>query len=144
MKKWIIRILLIVLIGIQFIPVDRTNKPTDESKTLVAMTSAPEEVAEILETACYNCHSHNTQWPWYGYVAPVSWLLADHIDHAQGHLNMSDWAQYPADEAEHKLEEVYEEVEEGEMPLPGYVLMHGEADLSDEQKETLIAFFKSL
>ena len=78
-------VLIAVVIIIQFIPVDRSHPPARSE------IEAPPEVMEILRTACYDCHSYETDWPWYGYVAPVSWLLARHVKKGRADLNFSEW-----------------------------------------------------
>ena len=130
MKKWL-RLLLIVVIGIQIYPVDRSNPPVQSD------FSGPEEVKAMLKVACYDCHSNETQWPWYSYVAPVSWFVAHHVEEGRAEFNLSAW---DAIDEMHQMkirEEMWEEVEEGEMPLPPYVLLHSEAILSEEQKKAL-------
>ena len=100
--------------------------------------------ARIIKDACYDCHSHETKYPWYASVAPVSWWIGHYIEEARGHLNFSTWAAYDAEKKAHKAEECAEEVEKGLMPLKPYAKMHSEARLSDEQRERLISWFKSV
>lgn len=102
------------------------------------------EVTKLLEETCLNCHSNQIDYPWYSEVAPISWWIADHIEEGREHLNLSEWAQYSNAKKEHKAEESWEEVEEKEMPLESYTYMHSEADLTAEQREILIEYFKKL
>lgn len=134
--------ILIILVVIQFIPIDRENPPVDISKDLFAHVEAPEEVKSIIIGACYDCHSYETSLPWYTYLAPVSWWLKNHIDEGREHLNFSVWGDYDQKKQVHKLEESYEEVEEQHMPLKSYAWMHETAELSDEQRAALIEWFK--
>lgn len=144
MKKKILLVLLAAFIVMQFFRIDTTN-PTFEAKNdFIAMTNPPEEVTQILRAACYDCHSHETKYPWYSQVAPISWWVKHHIDEGKEHLNFSEWGTYSEKKADHKLEECAEEVEEGEMPLESYTWVHGEAKLSSDQKETLEEFFNGL
>jgi len=121
--------LLAILVGIQFVPVDRSNPPVTQEIV------APQAVKDILKRACYDCHSNETQWPWYGHVAPVSLLLANHVEEGREHLNFSEWDQVK--DPRHAIEECWEEVEEGEMPLKSYLLLHRSAELSAEDLATL-------
>jgi len=130
--------LLVILVILQFFQIDKTNPESDPAKDLIAMTSPSEDVKLILEKACYDCHSNQTEYPWYTSVAPVSWWIKDHIDHGKGHLNFSEWGDYSVKKQDHKLEELIEEVEEGEMPLDSYTWVHGDARLSDAQKKSLM------
>ena len=87
----------------------------------------------ILKTNCYDCHSNHTVYPWYAEIAPVSFWLADHVKDGKKHFNVSDWESYSAKRKDHKLEELFEEVERGEMPLDSYTWIHGNIS-EDEQK----------
>jgi hypothetical protein len=118
--KSLIAIILILII-IQFIPVDRSNPPVE------ADVPASLQVHNILRRACYDCHSNETVWPWYGKVAPVSWLLAKDVREGRAELNFSTWNQYSGKKQVHKLKEVIKEIEEAEMPPFSYVALHNNA-----------------
>lgn len=135
--KWLLVTLAVIVLGLQLVPVDRSNPPVDPTRTLQANAQVPGEVESILKRACFDCHSQETRWPWYAYVAPFSWVVADDVHHAQSHINFSQWAQYDRKEADDRLEEMCEEVESGGMPLTSYRWMHSEARLSAEEVETL-------
>ncbi|MDC8006351.1 heme-binding domain-containing protein [Aureisphaera galaxeae] len=134
--KWILRIALLALIVIQFIRPEKNNGGYDSLSAFEAETKPSTQVVEILKTNCYDCHSDQTQYPWYAEIAPVSYWLDDHIRHGKGDFNMSDWESYSVKKKDHKLEEVIEEVKEGHMPLDSYTWIHG--DLSEEDKKALL------
>jgi len=142
--KKVLKVVLIVLVvaflAAQFVRIDRTNPPVDPAHTI----KAPADVQAILDRSCADCHSNNTRWPWYTNVAPVSWWIADHIKEGRRELNLSEFATYSPKKAKHKLEEICEQVEKGEMPLTGYVPLHPEAKLSDADKSRLCEWSKSL
>ncbi len=138
---WILLGLIIIFAGIQFIPVDRSAEEVDQMVEFATIEQPPSELATLLKDACYDCHSYETTYPWYAKVAPVSWMIQDHVTHGRGNLNFSIWGTYPKDKQAHKMEEVAEEVAEGEMPLKGYVAMHAEAQLTAQQKEMLENWF---
>ena len=138
--KKIAIILLIVLVGMQFYRPDKNISGGDYVAAFETETKPSPEVKEILKTACYDCHSANTKYPWYNNIAPVSYWLADHIEDGREHLDFSDWENYDAKKKDHKLEEVIEEVKEGEMPLNEYTWTHAEADLSQEQISALLSW----
>lgn len=147
MKKSVRRVLvalLAVLIVMQFIQPDKTNPESPAEADFLAVHNVDGEVGGLIKRACYDCHSNNTRWPWYTSVAPFSYIIADHVEEGREHLNFSEWTSYSADKADHKLEECAEEVEHGEMPLSGYVALHSEADLSNEELEMLVDYFESL
>ncbi|NIM01898.1 MAG: hypothetical protein GTN89_13935, partial [Acidobacteria bacterium] len=82
-------------------------------------------------------HSHETGWPWYAYVAPVSWWLSHHVHDGREDLNFSQWPVLDFEKLEHNFREIDEQIAEDEMPLRSYVLLHPGARLSDQEKETL-------
>ncbi len=129
---------LALLLVIQLIPVKRENPPVGTPIV------TPQHIDAILRRACFDCHSHETRWPWYAWVAPMSWLVARDVNHGREHLNFSMWNVYSAKKKREKLEEVWEEVAEGNMPLPIYVVMHPEAALSDDDKTALYTWLRSI
>lgn len=90
------------------------------------------ETEQLWNQACAACHSNETVYPWYAYIAPVGWLVAHDTHEGRGELNISE-------DSRVEWDEMIEVIEEGEMPLPIYITMHPEANLSDAQQETLIA-----
>ena len=132
MKK-ILKVLLLALVPafliIQLVPVDRTNPP------VVSDLDASIEVKSILKRSCYDCHSNETRWPWYSYVAPVSWLVSHDVKEGREELNFSEWGRYASD-AEMK-EEIVEEIIEGEMPLPIYLVTHSNGSVTEQELEVL-------
>jgi hypothetical protein len=147
MSKWMKRIglaLLAILIVIQFFGISKENPPVIAEQEFMNITAPPADVAEMLKTACYDCHSHNTEYPWYSNIAPVSWWLANHIEHGREELNFSEWGTYDRDKAAHKAEESAEEVEEKHMPITPYLITHSGARLSDEQRKRLASWFMAL
>ncbi|MFT5860503.1 MAG: hypothetical protein ACI865_002616 [Flavobacteriaceae bacterium] len=136
---------LILIFGvIQFIRIDKANPKIEKAKDLISIYEPSVEIENILRTACYDCHSHETVYPWYSNIAPVSWWLKDHIDEGREHLNFSVWGDYSEQKANHKLHECAEEVEEGKMPLPSYLYTHGDAELTSDQQELLADWFESI
>ncbi len=98
----------------------------------------PAPVQEILRASCFDCHSNETSYPWYARVAPVSFLVAHDVNEGRGELNFSEWESFAAGRRQHKLQEINEVVlQEGEMPPWFYVMMHGEAKVTDEEKQVL-------
>lgn len=122
----------VILVALQFWPIDRSPPPAN------GPLEAPGEVMAVLETSCFDCHSSETRWPWYSRIAPVSIWLAHHVEEGRENLDLSNWAAYPPDRADHKLEELIEMVEEGEMPLPSYLIVHRNARLTPDQKDLLL------
>lgn len=138
--KTIFLLLFILLVIIQFINRPERIEAPITRNDIIENLQVNADVAGILKAACYDCHSDQPRYPWYASIAPVSWSISEHIEHGRDELNFSEWATYSARKRDHKLDEMVEEVEAGHMPLPGYVKMHKDADLSSEQIETLRAW----
>lgn len=133
-KRNILIALAVVLIIMQFFPIDKTNPPVNQAKDFLTTENAPVEVAQLFKTACYDCHSDETKYPWYTSVAPTSWFVKGHIDDARKHLNFSTWGDYDANQKAHKMEEIIEMVDGKEMPMLTYWMIHWDAKISVEQR----------
>lgn len=142
-KRYIVLLSLLgVFITIQFIGNTGTNPDFNPESDYFNHVSADSHVMEIVVSTCYDCHSNETDYPWYAKVAPVSWWIQNHIDDGRKHLNFSLWGTYTEKRKNHKAEELVEVLEEGIMPLDSYKILHHEARLTEDQIMTLIAFFK--
>lgn len=142
LKNKICVIVILTLGAMQFLRIDKTKLSVDPSKDFISVTNPPKEIKNILMRACYDCHSNQTVYPWYTNVAPVSWWIKHHIDEGKEHLNFSVWADYNTERKKHKLEECYEMVEDREMPLFSYTIVHTTSKLSGKDRDQLIDFFK--
>ncbi len=130
--------LAVLFIFVQVFRIDKTNPLTDDQSDFIIMTQPPQEIARLLKTGCYDCHSNESVYPWYSNIAPVSWILKSHVTEGRKHLNFSEWGSYPPGRRGHKLDASKEMLEKGEMPLKPYKFMHSDAKFSPEQKEELI------
>lgn len=129
---------------IQFIRISKVNPEIiTENDFLVSVNASP-EISSLIKTSCYDCHSNETTYPWYTNIAPVSWWIKHHINEGREELNFSEWSTFKEKRKNHKLEECVEMIEENEMPMSSYTLLHKNAALSEEQKQKLILFFQSL
>lgn len=145
MFKKILIGLLAILIIIQFIrPAKNNGTGVSANDISVVYAEMPQEVQILLTQKCYDCHSHSTNYPWYANVQPVAWWLADHVEEGKEHLNFSEFKSYNAEKAAHKLEEVIEEVAEGEMPLESYTLIHRNAKVTPDELNLLRNWVASL
>ncbi len=134
--KYIGAFLVVLLVIIQFIKPEKNNGGFEGIAAFKTETRPSEKVFSILKTHCFDCHSNQTKYPWYAEIAPISYWLADHVNHGKDDFNMSAWDNYSIKKKDHKLEELIEEIEEGEMPLNSYTWIHG--NLSKSDKELLI------
>jgi hypothetical protein len=137
-RRRILLIIIIILIGIQFIRPAK-NQSNDAWTSDISHTYAvPQNVSVILKKACNDCHSNNTRYPWYSQVQPVGWWLNNHIEEGKNELNFNEFAAYRVPRQYKKLDDAIREVKEGDMPLWSYTLIHTDARLTDEEKQTLI------
>ena len=143
MKKIIFWIVAVGL-GIQVIPVDRENKAINKKDNFVDMYKTPDHIKVILKNACYDCHSNETKYPNYAYIAPISWAVKDHINEGRKYLNFSEWGSYNNDLKKNAVEKTISNVHDLQMPLPSYIGYHPEANLTTKQREALQNYFKSL
>ncbi len=136
----------LVLIGIfavaQVFQPDR-QPPSPSASSIWDEPTLPTEVSAILSRACSDCHSNRTEWPWYSRISPISWLVAHDVDEGRGHFNFSQWSDYEPYRRYKILEEICEEVEEGEMPLAIYLPLHPEAKLDAEDLRTLCTWTRT-
>lgn len=134
MRRWVVwsgLALLVLVIAIQFVPVETTNPPVETD-----IPTSP-EVKAVLQRACYDCHSHETAWPWYSRVAPLSWRLARDVREGRAALNFSTWDQYSTQAQVKKLHESWVYETEGQMPPWFYLPVHRDARLSAEDRALL-------
>ena len=112
----------------------RTNPPVVNDLPATNMTA---HVAGLLHAACYDCHSHETKWPWYAHVAPMSWLIAQDVNEGRQHLNFSDWPPEP-ERAAKKFDRINEVLDYREMPPKKYTMLHPDARLTETQRQELL------
>ena len=129
---------------IQFIPIDKTNKPVDKSVNFIDVKKSPPKVVALLKNSCYDCHSNETVYPKYAYIAPFSWSVKDHINEGREHLNFSVWNTYNKELKEGMLRKSIQTLQDKSMPMPAYVVYHKEANLSDAERTVLIKYFEEI
>jgi len=137
--RYVLLALVVLLVAGQLIPY-----PPAENSPLGQEVPAPPEVRRILQNSCYDCHSTQTDWPWYSSVVPAKWFVRWHVNEGRAHLNLTAWSDYSPQRASRKLDEVVEMIQDGKMPLRSYLWMHGNAALSQADAERLIAWARDL
>jgi len=137
MKKKIIFILVVIVVLIQFYPMEKPTVTSDNSNDLISTTNVPKNISSLLKNACYDCHSNESTFPWYANIAPSKWLVYDHINKGREELNFSNWNTLSTDDKSGILDDISSIILEGEMPLKGYTLLHSEANLSESNRELI-------
>jgi len=142
MKK-IFRITLLIFIAafviIQFFQPEK-NRGEITTAHLFEQGLVDEKMKTLLKNACLDCHSNQTTYLWYHRIAPVSWIINNHITEGKAELNLSEWGNWEPLDQIGALDKMADEVKSGEMPLKPYVLMHPKAKLTEEQKEQFFAW----
>jgi len=136
--------LVIGFVGIQFIPTNLNQSNIVPKEDIIDFHKPPDRITSILKISCYDCHSNNTNYPWYNKLQPISWLLEKHIDDAKEELNFSEFKTYSKRKQKSKLKSIVSQIEDNEMPIKGYVLMHKNAKLSEKDKTILINWIEKL
>lgn len=136
------RVVIISIIALfiimQLIPVNQINPPVVQKAVL------PTEVQSILQESCFDCHSNETEWPWYSRIAPGSFLITHDVVEGRKHLNFSDFSGMDAFDSSDVADEILEVLEEGSMPLPPYLILHPNASLSDSETQILMQWAETL
>lgn len=144
MAKKIIFWILVGFALIQFFPIDRANKPVDSATNFVDARKTPEKIGTLLKNACYDCHSNETVYPKYAFIAPVSWSVKSHVNEGREHLNFSTWENYNKDLKENMITKSIQTIQSKAMPMPGYIVYHKEANLSEAERALLIQYFEEM
>jgi len=131
-------VIVVVFAAAQLVRPDRTNPPTDSSRTIQAQAGTATGLAAVLDRSCRDCHSNNTVWPSYAQVAPLSWLMARAVAEGRKAVNFSEWGGYSPAAQRTLLSASCEDVSSGKMPGQ-YTLVRPETRLSREDVGTICA-----
>lgn len=142
--KIIVCTTLITFVFIQFLPVEY-NKSKEVPKTdFIMVNKVPALVNKTLQVSCYDCHSNNTQYPWYNKVQPLAWFLEGHIKKGKEELNFSEWNSLSNRRKTSKLNSIIKQIESGEMPLISYTFIHKDKKLSELESKQIIKYMENL
>ena len=142
-RKRIVAAGLALLFALQFVRPAENLGPVSAADDLIVKTAPPPEVARILESACYDCHSDRTRYPWYAEIEPLGWWLADHIDEGRKQANFSRFATLPPKKQADMLDKAVDALNHDTMPILSYRLVHAEARLTVGQKGLLTAWLQT-
>ena len=121
------------LTGLALLP----EPPAAQGKPLFQGAHIDEPTLALFQRACQNCHSENTQWPWYSRIPPASWMIGKDVDDARRHVNFSNWDSYGPEAQEEFLTRIGTAARTGQMPLPRYTLLHREAVLAPQERQQI-------
>ena len=137
-------VLLIVFVGIQLIPTTLNQNDNVPVSDFMIIYKAPQQIDSKIKTSCYDCHSNNTQYPWYNKIQPFSWLLEKHIEEGKEELNFSIFGDYSLRRQKSKLKSIVSQIKNDEMPMSSYTLIHNAAKLSKKDKDMITRWFQQL
>lgn len=136
--------LLAVFIAAQFFRPEKNLSAAPSLHDISVKHEVPADVRDLIKRACYDCHSNSTNYPWYAEIQPFGWWLAQHVSDGKEHLNFSEFSTYSVKRASNKLDQIYDEVSEGTMPLKSYTWGHPEARLTPAEIKLLTEWAETL
>ena len=136
--KWTIISLGVLFLGAQLFRPERTNPESNPKNSVLSDTTIPPSILSAFKRSCFDCHSNETQWPWYSAVTPVNYLVAKDVVSGRRHLNFSEWGNYKPGRKLSMFDEIYDQVSHNEMPLPRYLPLHPHAKLTDQEKKAIM------
>ena len=148
MKKIIKKILFIGLIIFLLMqlyqPARNESFEQDITANFTKVYNVPKNVEAIVRTSCYDCHSNNTNYPWYSNVQPVGFVMEHHNNEAKEDLNFDEWGNYSKRKQENKLDRIVKQIKSDEMPLASYTLIHKNARLTTVQKKEVMDWISKI
>ena len=136
--KRLIIFLVVVIVGIQFVPTTYNLNDTIFESDIINTLEVPKEIQTILKISCYDCHSNNTYYPWYNNIQPMSWIMERHIINGKKELNFSEFGTYSKRRQKSKIKSIINQIKDGEMPLSSYTFLHRKSILSENDKLLII------
>tara|TARA_R110002033_G_scaffold77_5_gene1078 strand:+ start:1020 stop:1472 length:453 start_codon:yes stop_codon:yes gene_type:complete len=137
-------VLLVALVGIQFIPTARNQSDVVPATDFMMVNEVPKAINDKLQGSCYDCHSNNTRYPWYSNIQPGAWFMEMHINNGKEELNFNEWGKYSNRKKTSKLKSIISQIRDDEMPIMSYRLIHKDAIFSDDEKKTVIEWVTKL
>ena len=142
--KYILYFFLVVFLGIQFFSPDKNIGEINPIGSFENEIETPKEINDLLGRACYDCHSNNTNYPWYGNIAPVSWYVSSHVEGGKKTLNFSEWNKYTQQEKQEKIDKSADLIKRRWMPMREYLGQHHEALMTNEEVEKFANWFSNI
>jgi hypothetical protein len=146
MKK-LLKILGFTVVGlllIQLIKIDKTNPPIDEKITFEKVENSPIKIVTLMKNACYDCHSNQTVYPDYASIAPISWVIKNHVNEARSIANFSNWGNYNPDLQRSILKNAIASLEDKSMPNQSYIQYHPKANITTAERTLMKEYFQKV
>ncbi|PKB18483.1 heme-binding domain-containing protein [Flavobacterium sp. 5] len=136
-KIFFIGLIIFLLIQL-YQPARNIALEQDLTANFTKVYNVPKNVEAILRTSCYDCHSNNTNYPWYSNIQPVGIFMKNHINEGKENLNFNEYGNYSQRKQNSKLKAISKQIKLNEMPLASYTLIHKNAILSSSQKQEVM------
>ena len=143
-KKILFVVLFIFLLIQLYLPARNNGFEQDITGDFTKVYNVPKNVEVVLRTSCYDCHSDNTNYPWYSYIQPVRMVMESHINEGKENLNFNEWGNYSNRKQKNKLDRIAKQIKSNEMPLASYTLIHKNATLSATQKKEVLDWINKI
>lgn len=144
MVKKILLGLLAVFLVLQCIrPAKNISSAPPGKDDFLVRLAPPPEVKQMIFAACYDCHSHNTRYPWYAEIQPAGWWLKSHVDDGLREFNFSTFGEHSVKKQSSKLDAMIDVISDRSMPLKSYTWIHRDAIFTDTQIKTLTAWLEA-
>jgi hypothetical protein len=135
---------LIALVGIQLIPTNVNKQAVIPDADFRYVYDVPDNLMNILKKSCYDCHSNNTNYPWYSYIQPIRLMMDHHVEEGKEELNFSEFGNYSERRKRNKLRSITEQIEKRKMPLLSYLWLHSEATINQSQIDSILSFLNEV
>lgn len=142
--KVLLAVLVIFLFSIQFIRPERNESSQAAVNSMNKVYRIPVTVQSVFKRSCYDCHSNNTNYPWYAEIQPVRYFLDNHIIEGRKELNFDEFGTYSVRKRRNKLRAIANSLQEKEMPVSSYLIIHHQARLSQKESDAIIAWIKTV
>lgn len=143
-KRIIGIILIVTFVGIQFIPTELNQSDVSSGLDFINFYDVPQDISTTLKVSCYDCHSNNTQYPWYNRIQPVALFLKHHIEEGKSKLDFSIYSEYSKRRRKSKLKSIISQIKDDEMPMTSYTFLHKETALSESEKKMVLVWLNRL
>ncbi len=140
----ILVVLLVIFVILQFVRPPGNRREGTSPTAIDTRYSVPENVQSLLQRSCYDCHSDNTRYPWYSYVEPVGWFLNSDITEGKRELNFDEFTSYPIFRQFSRFRAIQQQIQDGEMPLPAYTLIHVTSILTPDEKDQILHWTQAM
>ena len=136
-------VMLAASVGLSFVHPWGNLRNVNSSGEILVGSEIPASVRSTIEAKCADCHSNHTRWPLYSRLAPASWLMEHDIVRARTAMNLSEWAEMPAEGRIAALTRIAAEARSGQMPPSPYAFMHPANRLTDGDKQEIAAWART-